>query len=89
MGKVRKIPVRRCIGCGERFPKQELVRVVRSPEGVISLDPTGKQSGRGAYLCHNAECLRRARKSNRLAQNLECEIPPEIYERLESELTAL
>ena len=89
MGKVRKIPVRRCIGCGERFPKQELVRVVRSPEGVISLDPTGKQSGRGAYLCHIAECLRRARKSNRLAQNLECEIPPEIYERLESELTAL
>jgi hypothetical protein len=83
----RKIPERRCIGCGERFPKSALIRVVRAPDGTISLDRTGKKSGRGAYLCHNVECLRRARKANRLSQNLECEIPAEIYDKMEAELT--
>ena len=84
--KTRKIPERRCVGCGERFPKQVLIRVVRTPEGEICLDRTGKRSGRGAYLCHNAACLRRAAKTNRLSQNLECEIPTEIYSKLEAEL---
>ena len=88
MAGVRKIPERRCIGCGERFPKTQLIRVVRSPEGEISLDRTGKKSGRGAYLCHSVECLKRARKSNRLAQNLECEIPALIYDKLEAEIAA-
>ena len=84
----RKIPLRRCVGCGGRFPKADLVRVVRSPDGEISLDRTGKKSGRGAYLCRSAECLKRARKSNRLSQNLACEIPASVYEKLEAELVS-
>ena len=86
MATVKKIPSRRCTGCGEHFPKSELIRVVRSPEGEISLDMTGKKSGRGAYLCKNAECLRRARKARRIEQNLEVTIPAEVYEALEGEL---
>ncbi len=87
MATVRKIPSRRCTGCGEHFPKIELVRVVRSPEGEISLDATGKKPGRGAYLCKSADCLRRARKARRLEQNLEVTIPAEVYLALEGELT--
>ncbi len=82
----KKIPERRCVGCGERFPKSALIRVVRTPEGEICLDRTGKKSGRGAYLCHNSACLKLARKANRLARNLECEIPDTVYARLEAEL---
>ncbi len=82
----KKIPERRCTGCGEHFPKSNLIRVVRSPEGEISLDTSGKKSGRGAYLCHDVKCLRKARKARRLEQNLECTIPDEIYEALEAEL---
>ena len=82
----RKLPTRRCVGCGEHFPKSNLIRVVRSPEGEISLDTSGKKSGRGAYLCHDVKCLRKARKARRLEQNLECTIPDEIYEALEAEL---
>lgn len=85
--KRRRIPERRCVGCGEHFPKNTLIRVVRSPEGEISLDFTGKKAGRGAYLCRNSECLRRARKSRRLEQNLESQIGEELYERLEKELS--
>ena len=62
----RRIPLRMCTGCGEMKPKKELVRVVRSPEGEISLDLTGRKSGRGAYVCHNIDCLKAARKSRRL-----------------------
>ncbi len=80
--KKKKIPERRCIGCGETKPKPELIRVVRSPEGQVSLDPTGKKSGRGAYLCRSAACLKRAVKSRQLARNLECEIPEDIAEQL-------
>ena len=83
----KKIPERKCTGCAEHFPKSSLIRVVRSPEGVISLDASGKKSGRGAYLCHDVKCLRKARKSRRLEQNLECNIPDEIYEELEAELS--
>lgn len=83
---VRKQPVRRCTGCGERFPKNTLVRVVRTPEGEIILDPTGKKSGRGAYICNAASCLKKARKARRLESALECSIPQQIYERLEEEL---
>lgn len=85
--KRRRIPERRCVGCGEHFPKNTLIRVVRSPEGEISLDFTGKKAGRGAYLCRNSECLRRARKSRRLEQNLASQIGEELYERLEKELS--
>ena len=80
--KKRKIPERRCIGCGETKLKPELIRVVRSPEGEVSLDPTGKKSGRGAYLCRSSACLKRAVKSRQLARNLECEIPDSIAESL-------
>lgn len=86
MNTAKKIHERRCVGCGGRFPKSTLIRVVRSPEGEISLDRTGKKSGRGAYLCHRVECLKRARKTNRLAQNLECEIPAPVYDKLEAEI---
>ena len=86
MATVKKIPTRRCTGCGEHFPKAELIRIVRSPEGEISLDATGKKSGRGAYLCKSAECLRRTRKSRRIEASLEVTIGDEIYAALEEEL---
>ena len=85
--QTRKVPVRMCSGCGQHFPKKELVRVVRSPQGEISVDLTGKKSGRGAYICQNVECLRKARKAKRLERALECQIPDEVYGRLEEELS--
>ena len=84
--KVRKIPMRQCMGCNEHKPKGELLRVVRSPEGTISLDTTGRASGRGAYLCRDVKCLRRARKSRRIENTLECTIPEEVWDRMEEEL---
>lgn len=84
--KVRKIPVRQCMGCNEHKPKIELLRVVRSPEGVISLDFTGKKSGRGAYLCRDVKCLRRARKSRRIDRELGVEVPEEVYDSMEREM---
>ncbi len=86
MATVKKIPTRRCTGCGEHFPKSALIRIVRSPEGEISLDATGKKSGRGAYLCKSAECLKRARKSRRIEAALETPISDELYAALEEEL---
>ena len=86
VGKVRKIPVRKCSGCGEHFPKNELIRVLRTPEEEIILDLTGKKSGRGAYICKRAECLKKAMKSRRIETSLECKIPDEIYKKLEEEL---
>ena len=78
----KKIPMRQCVGCRERKAKKELVRVVRSPEGEISLDFRGKAPGRGAYVCPQAECLRRAIKSRALERGLDCQIPQEIYDQL-------
>jgi len=75
-----------CLGCNEMKPKKELIRVVRSPEGVISLDTTGKKSGRGAYVCPNAECLRLARKSRKLEKSFSCRISDEVYDNMEREL---
>ncbi len=83
---VKKVPVRRCVGCSEHFPKSELVRVLRTPEGEIVLDLTGKKSGRGAYICREAACLKKARKSRRIESSLECSIPDEIYDRMEEEI---
>ena len=80
---VRKAPVRRCTGCAEHFPKNELIRVVRTPEGEVLLDLTGKKSGRGAYICKSASCLKKARKSRRLETSLECAISDEVYDRME------
>ena len=82
----KKVPIRMCTGCAEQKPKKELVRVVRSPEGEISLDLTGKKSGRGAYVCRNIECLRKARKAKRFERAFSCEIPDEVYDRMEQEL---
>lgn len=85
--KVRKIPLRQCLGCNERKPKKELLRVLRTPEGEILLDFTSKRSGRGAYICPDVRCLKKARKSGRIAKNLECDIPDEIYDSMEEELS--
>ena len=82
----KKIPMRQCAGCREMKPKKELVRVVRSPEGVISLDFRGKAPGRGAYVCPNLECLRRARKARLLERSLDTAIPAEVYAALEERM---
>ncbi len=84
----KKVPTRRCTGCGEHFPKSTLIRVVRDPKGVISLDKTGKKSGRGAYICKNTRCFKKARAKGRLAASLECTIPEEVYDIMEKELAS-
>ncbi len=87
--KTRKIPMRMCTGCNESKPKAELVRVVRSPQGEISIDLQGKKPGRGAYICKSAECLKKARKQKRIERSLEVTISEEMYNALESELLSL
>ena len=77
-----------CTGCREHKPKKELVRVVRSPEGEISVDSTGRKSGRGAYICPDKTCLAKARKIHSLERSLDCEISPEIYSALELQIEA-
>lgn len=84
--KKKKVPQRRCVGCNETKEKRELIRVVRTPEGDVCLDLTGKKSGRGAYICHSAACFKKARKSKRIEQNLEVHIPEELYDKLEAQL---
>ena len=84
--KVRKIPMRQCLGCNEHKPKKELMRVVRDPNGEISLDLVGKKTGRGAYICPSVSCFRRARKSKRIENVLECKIPEEIYDEMEKSI---
>lgn len=82
----KKIPLRQCLGCREMKPKKDLIRVVRSPEGEISLDFRGKKPGRGAYICPNGECLAKARKSRALERAFSAQLPAEVYEALESEM---
>lgn len=84
----RKVPLRMCTGCGEMKPKKELVRIVKNAEGEISLDVTGKKPGRGAYICKNPDCLKKARKQKRLEKAFGCALPEELYTRLEGELAA-
>lgn len=84
--KVKKTPERRCLGCNTSYPKSELIRVVRTPEGSIELDGTGRKNGRGAYICKSADCFRKARKKNRISQNLGVEIPTEILDRVEEQI---
>ena len=86
--QTKRIPLRKCTGCGEMKPKKELLRIVRSPEGNISCDATGRLPGRGAYICPKAECLRAAHKAHRLERAFECAVPAEVYDRLEKELAA-
>ena len=85
--KQKKIPLRKCTGCGEQKPKKELVRVVKTPDGEILLDLTGKASGRGAYICNSAECLKKARKSKRIDRTFEMTIPDEVYKQMEEEIS--
>ena len=82
----KKIPQRQCMGCRERTEKRLLIRVVRTPEGEVKLDFSGKLGGRGAYICPKAECLKKAQKSKALDRSLEVEIPQEVYRRLAQEI---
>ena len=84
--KTRKIPMRMCVGCREMKEKRQLMRIVKSPENVISFDRVGKAPGRGAYVCHDVACLQRARKSRALERAFETVIPPEVYDAMEAEL---
>lgn len=86
--KKKKIPMRQCLGCRTMFPKRELIRVVRSPEGELSLDFKGKAPGRGAYLCPNPECLKKARKSRALERAFEIAVPDEVYDALQKRMEA-
>ena len=82
----KKIPQRQCMGCRERMDKKALIRVVRTTDGNVQLDFSGKLNGRGAYICPKADCLKKARKSKALDRSLEVTIPEEVYDRLEREI---
>ena len=82
----KKIPMRQCMGCRERREKRELIRVVRCTDGSVSLDFSGKLNGRGAYICPNLECLKKAQKSKALDRSLEVTMPEEVYDRLLKEM---
>ncbi len=82
----KKIPMRKCLGCNEMKPKKELIRAVKSPDGEISLDLTGKKSGRGAYICPDKNCFLKARKAKRLEKALDTQIPDSVYEAMSEEL---
>ena len=84
----KKIPQRQCMGCRERREKRAMIRVVRTPEGEVTLDFSGKKNGRGAYLCPNPECLKKAIRAKALDRSLEVTIPQEVYDRLEKEMEA-
>ncbi|MDE5853991.1 MAG: YlxR family protein [Ruminococcus sp.] len=84
--KSLKVPMRMCLGCNEMKPKKELMRVVKSPEGKMSLDFTGKKNGRGAYICKNLECFNKARKAHRFEKSFSCRIDDSVYEVMAYEL---
>lgn len=86
--KVRKVPMRQCLGCNAHKPKREMIRVVRTPEGEIVLDFVGKKSGRGAYICPSKTCFAKARKSKRIESMLECSIPEVIYDEMENSISS-
>lgn len=84
--KTRKIPMRMCLGCQEMKSKRELLRIVRTPEGAVEIDSTGKRNGRGAYICSQVECLRKAIKAHRFAKAFGIEVPEELLRQLEGKL---
>ena len=86
--KIKKAPQRKCLGCMQSFDKKELIRVVRLPSGEVTIDKTGKKSGRGAYVCKSEACLKKAIKSNRISSNLEIELREEIVNELIKELNS-
>ncbi len=85
---MKKVPLRQCIGCGEMKSKKEMMRVIKTAEGDISLDMTGKKNGRGAYLCISKECLKKARKNKGLERSFKISIPEEVYLTLDKEFDA-
>ena len=87
--KPKKIPMRMCVGCREMKPKRELIRVVRAPDGAVSMDPVGKKPGRGAYVCRQEACLTRAIRQRQLERQLEVQLTPEVSEALQDELQRL
>jgi predicted RNA-binding protein YlxR (DUF448 family) len=89
MSVVKKVPQRQCIGCGEMKNKKDMIRVIKTPEDNIVIDTTGKKNGRGAYLCKSVECFQKAVKSRGLERSLKVNIPREVYEELEKELSGL
>lgn len=86
--KTKKIPMRMCLGCSEMKNKREMIRVVKSPDGEVSLDFTGKKSGRGAYICRSSECFEKARRARRFEKSLSCRIDDSVYEGMKNELAA-
>ena len=89
MGSVKKIPLRKCIGCGEMKNKKEMMRVIRTPENQVTLDITGKKNGRGAYLCFSRDCLAKAMKNRGLERSLKIAVRQDVFESLERELDAI
>ena len=87
MPGVKKTPMRMCLGCGEMMPKRSMIRVVKSPEGEISLDLTGKKAGRGAYICRSCQCFEKARKARKFEKAFSCRIEDDIYDKMEGELS--
>ena len=81
----KKVPLRQCIGCGQMKGKKEMMRILRTTEGEIVLDMTGKKNGRGAYLCRSSDCLKKARNSKGLERSFKRSIPNEVYDQLEKE----
>ncbi len=86
MAAGKKVPLRQCLGCGEMKSKKEMLRIIRTAEGEVFLDVTGKKNGRGAYICKDAGCLEKARKKKALDRSLKIEISDEVYESLKGEL---
>lgn len=86
--KTRKVPMRMCLGCQEMKPKKELLRIVRTPEGIVELDPTGKRNGRGAYLCSNSACFQAAVKERRFRKAFGVDVDPAVFESLEGKITS-
>jgi hypothetical protein len=84
----KKIPLRKCVGCGQMKTKKELLRVIRTPEDEVVLDATGRKNGRGAYICAEPQCLQKARKSRGLERSLKIAIPDSMYDNLEKEMSA-
>ncbi|MBO8137051.1 MAG: YlxR family protein [Desulfotomaculum sp.] len=89
MPKVKKKPMRMCVGCQEMKPKKELIRIVRTPENTIEIDPTGKKNGRGAYICSQQDCLDKAMKGKRLEKALKHSVGSDVYEKLKQELSKI
>lgn len=85
--KQKKIPLRKCVSCGENRPKKELIRIVKNKDNEVLVDLTGKMNGRGAYICSNLDCLNLVKKNKKISRALECEVPESVYEKLKEIIT--